>query len=101
MPNKNIFIANSVIEMAGIQHENEIGILLEDLAAIYTVENGLPTRRPIGPTLPDLSALWPVGSVYVTVTEKDPADLLGFGKWECIWKEEIEKDTAHSWKRLE
>jgi hypothetical protein len=33
-----------------------------------------------GPANP-LTAAWPVGSVYVSVTSTNPADLLGFGTW--------------------
>lgn len=32
----------------------------------------------------DPSALWPVGSVFITTSDQDPADLLGFGTWEVF-----------------
>lgn len=36
------------------------------------------------PTAPDLSACWPVGSVFISVVGTNPATLLGFGTWSAI-----------------
>lgn len=40
-------------------------------------------------------AAYPVGSVYLTVDDKDPAKTLG-GKWEQL----SDIGTIHAWKRI-
>lgn len=46
------------------------------------------TARQVGGQLPahahDLSACWPVGSVFISVVATDPATLLGFGTWAAL-----------------
>lgn len=39
---------------------------------------------------------WPIGSVIILTNEKNPGDLLGYGKWEQIKKE----SKMFYWERL-
>lgn len=46
---------------------------------------------------PDISAAWPVKSIYITTSNQSAAALLGFGTWV-----EVDQDhfpNAHVWRR--
>lgn len=41
-----------------------------------------PTTDPRAASIPSiLDAVWPVGSIFITIGSDDPADLLEFGTW--------------------
>ncbi len=43
-----------------------------------------PLPEPATQPTFDPQALWPVGSVYITTTDRDPGEAFGFGKWSRI-----------------
>src|SRR3990167_8490591 len=47
---------------------------------------GLFVQRPKGAYAPpaDVSAAWPIGSVFISVVNTNPATLLGFGTWSAF-----------------
>jgi len=50
----------------------------------------------------DASRLYPIGSVYFSTTQQDPADTLGFGVWEMFSFGEFEEGdpTVYLYQRL-
>jgi len=55
----------------------------------------------IGPA-GDVSSLYPIGCVYFSTTQQDPANTLGFGAWDMFSFGEFEEGdpTAYIWRRL-
>jgi hypothetical protein len=55
-------------------------------------------QGPIG----DVSVLYPIGSVYFSTTQQDPAGTLGFGTWEMFSFGEFEEGdpTVYLYRRL-
>jgi hypothetical protein len=55
-------------------------VLVDSTEGKYLRDDGL-WAAPAGG---DISAAWPVGSVFISVLSTSPATLLGFGTWEAI-----------------
>jgi hypothetical protein len=55
-------------------------VLVDSTEGKYLRDDGL-WAAPAGG---DISAAWPVGSVFISVLSTNPATLLGFGTWEAI-----------------
>ena len=55
-------------------------------------------QGPVG----DISRLYPIGSVYFSTTQQDPANTLGFGTWEMFSYGEFEEGdpTVYLYRRL-
>ena len=62
-------------------------------------EQGL--QGDIGPA-GDASVLYPIGSVYFSTTQQDPANSLGFGVWDMFSFGEFEEGdpTVYLWNRI-
>ena len=79
-------------------------------------EDGIGGVGPTGPQGPqgepgiqgdqgpagDVSRLYPIGSVYFSTTQQDPADTLGFGVWDMFSFGEFEEGdpTVYLYQRL-
>ena len=81
---KNLFLCDSVNDLSTILYEGAVAIIISDLSLIHYVEGGTWISKPIGSS-PD--SMYPLDSIFQSASEKDPADILGFGKWELVAKE--------------
>ena len=89
---KNVLMVETLDGLSTQLYDGAVVMVNGDTSSIYVVEGGGWVKKSLGPSL-ELS--WPVDSIMCTA-EKDPRDLLGFGKWELIVKEPV-----FMWKRLE
>jgi len=46
----------------------------------------------------DITACWPVGSVFFLIPDTNPAEVLGFGTWAEVDQDKL---PLHVWKRTE
>lgn len=94
---KNLVIADA---LPGNALENQDAAVLVN-GKIYAVQGGAWVEMTVGPPPQEITVSWPTGSVISIFGEKEPADLLGFGKWDCIKKEEAGSGVIYSWVRLD
>ena len=88
---KNLIIADTLDELP--VNVNAVAIVKESINGYYTnsIGSGWEWVQSFNP-----QCAYPLDSVYSSVSEKDPNDILGFGKWDMIAKE-----PCFMWKRTE
>lgn len=87
---RNLFVCDTEVDLP----PNEEGV-----AMVKSKPSGFYSR-PYGGNwawiqVSDPESSWPLDSVFCVSNEKDPSDLLGFGKWELI-----QKEPFFAWKRV-
>lgn len=92
MAYKNVFLCDAVEDLPELAHGDTVAILVSDLSSAYLVEGGVWVRKNLGT---NLERSWPLDSVFCIASEKEPADLLGFGEWELI-----KKAPVFMWRRI-
>ena len=93
MPYKSVIVCNSAGELPGLVYESSLAIVNGGELSFYVANGGSWVKKEVGATI---GSIYPLDSVYSTVSEKDPADILGFGKWELV-----DKKPVFMWKRIE
>lgn len=72
---------------------------------IKTFRGGYPASLPsAGRTASvqasvDMTTGWPLDSVFVSVTAVNPTRLLGFGTWEAVGQQTVNRVIIYYWKR--
>ena len=105
----NVYLCDTEADLPSVELKpGFIAITKDNLGRYYHVNSSLVwvkedmkgnpgAQGPPGPQgdpgKPELA--WPLDSVFCVANEKEPADLLGFGKWELIIKEPV-----FMWRRV-
>ena len=94
----NIFICDTEDDLPITHQSDDMAVIRDNLQIIYIVSpvSGEWEKITIKGEPGDITACWPIGSVFIAVPVTNPAILLGFGTWVEVQQDKI---PAHVWRR--
>ena len=92
----NIFLCDTEDDLPINHQSDDIAVIKDNLQIIYIVSpvSGEWEKITIKGEPGDITACWPIGSVFSCTVRENPAVLLGFGTWELL-----SEDPFYSWER--
>ena len=85
----NVFLCDTEGDLPSPSDSGDVAIINTNPMEIFRVNSSLQwVKKEFGVSL---ESCWPLRSVYMTTAADNPADLLGFGKWQ-EFKQEIIKE---------